>query len=242
MMNNLSNSDLKLIEGKVDKTLDENDSAQFTQRLNESDSFKEEFQLQKALIDTLIKSNQRDLKDELSSYLVESRQAKKIKTSQLLAAAVSILIISVFAYTLTSSFSKNHLELFQAHFQVYPAPPITRGAEDLDSNAEIFEAYRNENFTEAIKLFDSKDLLGKGPLYKASCHLKLNETLKAISILEAASSSENKHLSQTAEWYLGLAYLKNNELEQCEEILEKIVANKQLFHSEAGLILQEVKK
>ncbi|WP_456458453.1 tetratricopeptide repeat protein [Reichenbachiella sp.] len=241
-MNNLSDNDLKLIEGKVDKTLNENESDQFDQRLNDSNSFKEEFELQKSVVNTLIKSNRRDLKEELSTYLGEARQTKKIRTSRLLAAAVSILILSVFAYTLTSSFSTNHLELFQAHFQVYPAPPITRGAEDLDLNAEIFEAYRNENFTEAIKLFDSKDLSGKGPLYKASCYLKLNETLKAISILEAASSSENKHLSQTAEWYLGLAYLKNNELEQCEEILEKIVANKQLFHSEAGLILQEVKK
>ncbi|WP_422360235.1 tetratricopeptide repeat protein [Reichenbachiella sp.] len=239
-MNNLSDNDLKLIEGKVDETLNENDSAQFTQRLNESDSFKEEFELQKAVIDTLIKSNQRDLKDELSSYLVEPRQVKKIKTSQLLAAAVSILIISVFAYTINSNSSSNHAELFQEHFEVYPAPPVTRGSKNLETRVEIFEEYRNKNFAKAIKVFESTNIIEKSPLYKASCHLKLNETLKAISILEIASSSEDKSISQTAEWYLGLAFLKNNQLKKCKEVLNKIVLNEQLFHKEAELILGEL--
>ena len=79
------------------------------------------------------------------------------------------------------------------------------------------------------KYIEMLDVLNKQPAspcsayYKGLCYLELEDGVKAISLFKQAQSSNNKFIKNSADWYMSLAYLKNDEEEKAKEVLEQIL-------------------
>jgi len=76
--------------------------------------------------------------------------------------------------------------------------------------------------------------------YSSIIDLEEDNTTAAIDNLNILSQSESA-FQQAADWYLALAYLKNKETTNAEEILEKIVSkDRHLFKRRAAELLEEL--
>ena len=79
-------------------------------------------------------------------------------------------------------------------------------------------------------------------LYRGLSHFKNKEALKAIQDLSIASKSEDIIIHEFADWYLALAYLKNNQITEAKKTLEEIRENDDSrFNGKALEILGKIK-
>ncbi|MEP5238445.1 MAG: hypothetical protein ABJQ38_05815, partial [Flavobacteriaceae bacterium] len=58
--------------------------------------------------------------------------------------------------------------------------------------------------------------------------------------LNEALGSSHLIVNQTAEWYLALAYLKENKVNKAQSLLKKITTEKQLYYKQALEILNKI--
>ncbi|QTD36559.1 hypothetical protein JL193_10420 [Polaribacter batillariae] len=140
-----------------------------------------------------------------------------------LIAASIMLVASIFAWLLLPS-EINNEKLFATYFEPYTnvIAPISRSDKNKSTLKIAFKNYENKQYVEALKGLEksitpeNKTALN---LYMAVAHLKLENTQKAILILEEnlehSNVWEDKYL-----WYLSLAYLKENKTQKAVETLK----------------------
>lgn len=244
-MTNLSESDYKLIEAKIDGSMSDQELDEFEQKLRDSEDFEREFQIQDAVIHSLIRSNDKVLKKEFHSFLQESkahhRQNKKQRRNLMIAASLSFLVFCSVAYYWFLPDPMNNSAIYQAYFEVYPAPPITRGDDEIGAVPIDFSDYRKGNYAQAMETLQSGPQSEMTSLYLAMCYLETEQVSKAIENIQATLDSTNPIIKQTAEWYLALAHIKNNDQTKSLPILQKITDEKQLYYKQANKILLEIK-
>ncbi|MEO9806596.1 MAG: hypothetical protein ABJF04_25265 [Reichenbachiella sp.] len=241
-MNDLSESDYRLIEAKIDGSMTDQEQDLFAQKLKDSKDFEHEFQTQNMVIESLVQSNNEVLRKEFRPYLEESKQQRKIDDARrtlMLAASLSFLVLCGIVYYLFSPEVVNHETIYQAYFEIYPAPPITRGNE-VGANLSDFDHYRKGEYLQAIETFKSGPQSEMTPVYQAMCYLKTDQVNKAIEHLNEALGSSHLIVNQTAEWYLALAYLKENKVNKAQSLLKKITTEKQLYYKQALEILNKI--
>lgn len=243
-MTTLSDSDFKLIEAKIDGSLGDQEQDMFDQKLKNSSVFKEEFQLQRSVIESLGGPDHDNLRKELHGFLDESRENNRPsafnKSYMMIAASLSLLVMCSIAYFLLTPAAIDQQALYQSYFEIYPAPPVTRGSEP-GSDIIDFEAYRAGNYSSALETFKVYPKSEKTTLYLAMCHLETDQTMEAVDLLNGLLSSKDQVINQTAQWYLALAYLKINH-QTSLDLLENIFAEKQLYHEQAHKLLKQLKK
>ena len=86
-------------------------------------------------------------------------------------------------------------------------------------------AFNSQNYFEALQ--ELKILSDLHPedvelqLYKAICHLELNNFSDADRIFEEISKGESS-LATKANWYKALSFLKQEKIEECKAVLQTI--------------------
>ena len=107
------------------------------------------------------------------------------------------------------------------------------------------KAYLDKKYTEALRLFENlpaEDKTDENILFlKANTLLAANQTQAAIAILDKICLDKSSRYTTEAQWYLGLALLKNGDWKTAKSIFSfiKTAANGQLQHAaEAGEILR----
>jgi tetratricopeptide (TPR) repeat protein len=139
------------------------------------------------------------------------------------AAASVILAISVGVWL--AWFRPASPTLAQAAFVAFYHPePIMRGGNDCPTKfTPVIIQYRNQQYANAlIALQNLPDNEVYTIYYRGLCYLALHDAARAISLLKAAKQQSNGSLQQRAEWYLALAYLANNDLDDGRKQLEII--------------------
>jgi len=163
------------------------------------------------------------------------------------AAAVSLIIVS--AIFLLRSGTQDHKALFSAYYQPYPNvfDPSVRGDIDTVSvNRKAFQAYDQGNYAMAAEYFreasstDNKTERDIALLYLANCYLAQDSATAAKDILTRID--DESHVSDQAKWYLALAYLNLNELNQATTILNELADHPDSYQNKAILLLQEIHK
>ncbi|MEI6949711.1 hypothetical protein V9K67_21165 [Paraflavisolibacter sp. H34] len=81
-----------------------------------------------------------------------------------------------------------------------------------------------------------------GPYYKAQCYLALGQPEKAIPELETALTIGEEVLQYKAKWYLALAFLKTNRLQEAKTLLQQLAGRpeEEAFQQEAQKLLREL--
>lgn len=130
------------------------------------------------------------------------------------------------------------VKLFEEYYKPYPnIIPMVRGtAADFDMKAAMV-LYNSGNYQQAVTEFDkilSSDPENEAALfYKGISYLSLEKGDKAESDLEHALSLQNGKLKDQAEWYLALSYLLNDKVPEAENLLVKIVNEKNYYSPQA---------
>ena len=147
-----------------------------------------------------------------------------VRYSVTVAASVLLIIVCIVGYNFYRLSSDR---LFAENYSTYELT-ITRG-EDDSTGSKIEKAYREKKYPEVIKLNANSVLSVKDIFLTAMSFLETNDPSRAISnfqiVIADVKDDKNSELKDATEYYLALAYLKNNDYDQAIELMNTIHDN-----------------
>jgi tetratricopeptide (TPR) repeat protein len=147
-------------------------------------------------------------------------------------------------------FYHSHLVMAEQYFKPYAISTIERSFVSDEQKKEwdkaVF-AYETPNYIAATTHF--KNILNQQPkndfidsFFTGICHLALRQPREAIVYLNKSTEGGNMAWKNTAYWYLGLAYLSNENILVARQYLEKVaLADSHIHKNDAIEILQKIK-
>ena len=228
---------IKYFEG----TLSIEELKEFNTLLINDNDFKEEFEFQKELQDTLILNDREQLKKEILKWDTVNNK-RRFNSWQIAASLIILLGTSLLFFFNSQSISTE--ELYASNFEPYRniLQPIVRGEHKDDIQSKAFEAYETKDYENAILHFN--EILKKEPnatisFYKANALLQLNKANQAITILEANIKNPDT-LQDRNLWYLALAYLKDNNIDASKKTLIQLLSQSEYKAKEATLLIKNL--
>src|SRR5215203_454032 len=118
--------------------------------------------------------------------------------------------------------------LFAENYTTYELTTSSDGNNSVESKIE--KAYREKNYAEVIKLNANSVLSVKDIFLTAISFLETDDPSRAITnfqvvIADVKADKEDSVLKDATEYYLALAYLKNNDYDQAIELMNTIHDN-----------------
>jgi len=211
---------IELIDKYFENTLTPKEQLLFNDLLHSDKDFKSEFVFQKDLKKVISITQTENLKSMLQGFEKELSNNSKVffLPKKWLIAASIILLIGFGFWFINNSYFPSNEKLYARNFEPYRniIQPVVRGKNINSIEYKAFVAYENKNYHKAINLYNSVDNTDADYIqfYKAMCYLSLDKTNEAINLLLPVATSNNqsdKNFNEMANWYLGLAYLKNEE-------------------------------
>jgi tetratricopeptide (TPR) repeat protein len=200
-----------------------------------------EFQraLQKASIAHLNEENQSDL---------SIKPAKNKRMFFLKIAAVFILVACSGMVIKFLLFQPDHLErLYNQNYQAYQPDVISRSAESTYKELEkAIINYSNKNYDVAYASLNT--IINADPrnytawFYKGLTCLEQNRAGEAVLSLEAIPSEWDSLFREHRDWYLALAYLKNNQTKEAAILFRKISEQGEYYADKAQKICLKLTK
>ena len=201
-----------------------------------------------------IKKSEKTQERTLETSQEESEEKGSVFISQkkwylAAAAAVILLIVSyVFLYRPPPS---DPIAIFETYYQPYPniLKPKVRGEVPIGdtSREKAYMAYDDGDFKKAIEYFQEaltaqddaeKDFI---LLYLGNCYLSMDSASAAKDILLLIDEQSN--LANQAKWYLGLAYLKLEDLDNARSMLNSLTQDStNSYYEDANQILRKINK
>jgi hypothetical protein len=160
-----------------------------------------------------------------------------------LAAVILLTFASVFYFM----FRKPSYEpLFSEYFKPYPnMVPLVRGEESAGTLESAMIEYESENYLGTLRIL--QNLLQSEPgndtvnFYAGTSSLCLNNTKSAILYLRKVAENKNNDLADRALWYLGLAYLKENNIDAAKTSFNILCAKDNTFKKKSIEIVNHLK-
>jgi len=223
-----------LIDRYFENSLSPKEQKLFNDLLQNDPDFKAEFIFQKDLKQVVAVNQHEELKSTLSQIEKEVQKNSRIMIipKKWMVAASLFLITSLGIYTIKSVYYPSNEAIYTEFFQAdrNTIEPVVRGESIKTIEYRAFVAYEAGDYYKAINLFNSVKTPDEGYItyYKGLCFLALDKTDEAITLLNKVAVSntlteKSLGFKEKANWYLGLAYLKNNER-------EKAIAKLSLIH------------
>lgn len=217
-------------------------SLQFEHYLETDSDFKDEFEFQNSVKQAFINKEHIKLKEQLQSVENDIDKTKPIKTWWLVAASIAILIFSGL-YFFNSDYSSQ--ELFTDYYQ---APknivhPILRNGDTNNDLTTAFIAYQKQDYKSAEQLFENAyQSTQKSELlfYQAISYIETDRADLAVELLTKHQEFTDD-VSEKTQWYLALAYLKQDNSEAAKPVLETIISQQQAFkYKEAKALIKKL--
>lgn len=190
-----------------------------------------------------LKSEIENLNADLQNQYRAQRRALRIR--RIFYAAAVILLIAAPAIYFGAP-SQNE-KIFAAYFEPYPnLTPIVRGDGAADQFQSAMLAYERQDYQTALDLFseiaDADDRYASAQFYAALSNLALDNARDAIPRLQYVLNQGNSLYSDAVEWYLALAIIRNGNLSEGRDILDKLIAGGSSFENEARALRKELQK
>jgi len=153
-----------------------------------------------------------------------------VRYSVTVAASVLLIVVCIVVYNFYQLSSDR---LFTENYAAYELTN-TNGRND-SAESKIEKAYREKKYPEVIKLNANSVLSVKDIFLTAMSFLETNDPSRAISnfqvVLADVKDDKNSALKDATEYYLALAYLKNNDYDQAIELMNAIHDNSSHLYS-----------
>lgn len=169
------------------------------------------------------------------------------KTARLYYAIAAVIIFGIIALPFLFTRSQLHESLFVEYFEPFPnTVPIVRGQEADSLLQQAMIAYEKESYTEASKHL--QNFLASAPesvvahFYLGNVLLQIDQPALAIPHFQKVLRQKDFQLSEHAEWYLGLAYLKLQDVEHAKVIFEEINARNGIYQKQSAELFDRLKQ
>lgn len=217
----------KLITKYLNSSLSDDEKKVFDILLKTDTEFSEEVSFQQSLQKVIAKEEYTTLKTHLQS--LEKKNKTPDYKKWLVAASIVLLIGFSGVWFLNYDATINSQDLYAQNFEPYRnvIKPIVRGESANDLESKAFMAYETKDYNKALVFFDKILEVNDNEIinfYKANTLLQLNRTDQAIIIFKKNTSLKDDWKIKNG-WYLALAYLKVNDLENAKEQLETLANN-----------------
>lgn len=223
-----------LIDRYFENSLSPKEQFLFNDLLQNDQEFKNEFVFRKDLKKVIAASQQEDLKSTLGQFEDKIHKSSRLMflPKKWLVAASIMILASVGIYSVKSSYFPSNEVIYQSYFTSCrnTIQPVVRGENPNTIEYRAFVAYEAHNYHKAINLFNSVADPDAAYInfYKGLSYLEVNKSAKAIELLMPISKATNlqgksANFSEKANWYLALAYLKNEDNEKAIKELSYII-------------------
>jgi len=235
----------QLIEKYLENKLSKKETITFNELIKNNADFKERVKFHTDLKKAVKKADQDNFRNLIEGIEKEA-QTKNIASRRPYIkwiAAASIIVLLGLTYFFNTNQKVSTNDLFVSNFEPYRnvVHPITRsGNKKPDDETLAFIAYQKGDYKLAETLFAKLYKTTKKPyylFYQANALLKLDKANDAIPLLLAHLKLKDS-LSEKANWYLALAYLKINDQQKAKTILKKVITNKTYKVNEAQKLLK----
>lgn len=144
---------------------------------------------------------------------------------------------------------KNTLQYFDEYYEPYDLTFVSRSHSkdsvmSLDA-IKLIQSYHNKNYIKAGEILAAYDMDACPDqqliMMTGIIHLELNNFKLAITEFNMVINDSNALTKQDAIWYLGLTYLKAEELKKAKKILKKIIKEKSFYSGRASELLAKLK-
>ena len=228
--------------------LNEEDKKAFLIQLENDMAMQDELKLREVMIKQVKTIGDLRMKDKILDIQkkVEGKKAKTIRMGMIrnvisAAAVISLLIIG-FQWLNSPPSSQS---LFAQNYEAYDE--LRFGSRSDGADKKVIDAgalYQQGKYAEALPLFENLVADGKGDdritLAIAICQLENKDFEKAIVTLKQASTQSGFLYLDQAQWYLALAHLQLNEMEESKTLLQNITKNPNtFFFKEAQKLLDD---
>lgn len=159
---------------------------------------------------------------------VTEKRISKVRRIVRYSVAVAASLLLIFVCVVGFNFYRLSSDrLFAEKYSTYESPTIR--IENDSTESKIEKAYREKNFAEVIKLNANSVLSVNDIFLTAMSFLETNDPSRAISnfqvVIADVKDDKNSALKDATEYYLALAYLKNNDYDQAMELMNTIRDN-----------------
>ncbi len=167
------------------------------------------------VIITRKKENEREIVSLTEEKKTNSPPIQKILSYGLAASIMVLIGISWHDFTMNS----------RAYSKFYePETSVVRGNEIANCpDKAMLELYYQRNYKILLDNLEKQPSVPCNEYYKGLCYLEMKDFQKAILSFMEAIKSEERPIKQRAEWYLGLAFLRNDEPEKAKEMMGQIM-------------------
>jgi len=231
----------QLIEHYFENQLSEEEQKTFQNYLEADADFAQEFEFQKKVKQAISLQERAALKKKLQSF--EQPKATRNWISKWTIAA-SIALVFGFSFWYMNQ-SQDSVDLYDQYYELYPntVAPTVRGENNDDLKSKAFYEYDNANYQKSLSLFSAIYDYEKEDyalFYKALSQMELQKTKDAIITFKQFDSSKNSAFTAFVQWYLALAYLKEDQKENALVLLQSVATTENPQQEIALKILKEL--
>lgn len=224
--------------------MSEAEATSFQNELESNSELQEIFEFEYNLIQKVRNDSNAQLKNQFinleNKLASKNKTAPKSKVISLLpriAIAASIgLLVGFFFFT----GGDNTSNLFDDNYSAYPNTlvQIERGSNDASDLQKAFIDYDAGNFSEALNGFENLDMVGID-LYKAICYMEIEETDKALSLLNGMTFPKHQDFYNQVHWYKALGSIKLNKMDDAKKNLEALLSSDDDYRKSSATQLLE---
>ena len=238
----LTQQDILLIEKYLSNALDKKEVKVFKSRLLDPE-FEEEVQLYQRMSNASLEIERDGLKKTFKEWDNSSNQKQvgNLRIFRLWPVAASVLLLiglSTIWYISDKSINSN--QIFEQYYQPFDnlIDPISKSVEDRNpSISQLYELGQFQN-TLSKQVTDSLQAF-----YKTLALIELDRVQEVIPVLITYANQKSFRFREAAQWYLALSYLKLDELNKVNELLQKIVDTPEHdFNQVASKVLDRINK
>lgn len=233
--------------------LNAEERAAFEKELSMNEALQKEVALLAAVIKGVKKSGRDQLKSRLqkihANQITQTKPAPVTKTRRLwpkiasVAAAVALLIVTGIFLFKNQNLSPEMA--FENYYQPYSLKLASRDATDNKLYLQINELYHHKKYKAALPLLEEALLIDptntRLRLVTGICYLELDQLPTARNEFSSIVQAKDLRLTDKANWYLALSFLKEGKISEMNSALDSIINNPDAdHHTEAKELLEKL--
>lgn len=183
------------------------------------------------------------LREVSEEFLEEKGRRRRIHPGTWMAAASVIVLLglaSLLGLFQTSEYSGSYA--FSEYYEPYSVDLVVRGEGHFNQLDKAIKLYQDGNMALALTEFDrlQRENAELSGFFSALCYMEIGDFTKAKGIL-VNINEDAIFYSDQINWYLALCYLKDNEINRAELVLNAIAKGNNQYSERASEILTKMK-
>jgi len=223
--------------------MDDNEREAFENDLNSDPELRRLTRNRQVIIMGIKAGFNSELKEKLKAEDTRRKNAFPEKRIQYLSAIAAIVIIGLFSQVFLSRIKNDPARIYSEYYRTYPnvSIPISRSEENSENPYYLYET---GDFRGALSEF--KSLIEAEPgnetvlFYAAITCMELLDFDNAIKYLEIVAGEDQNRFTRPSYWYLSLAYINSENIEEASAWLEKLAEGDDIYSNDAKKILKRI--